>query len=195
MFLTDVRADGGEIVRSDNSEEFCGEFSVVFRQFCIKQECAKSLELNGVAKGCLGIIEKATLAVANPQHKSPYAMWHGTVKPVTPHHFLRPGYCRWNRPSKSFPRAEIDFYVVPGTNPPRDSRHMLTRANHVVETRDVTWEAPPWQEVAPLATPTSETPEVSSDEESTERESNFTSLSRSPFLGKGIPHQRRTAPT
>ena len=53
------------------------------------------------------------------------------------------GYCRWNRPSKSFPRCESSFY-------PRDSLPMLTRASKVVDTRDVTWETPPVMVVPPV---------------------------------------------
>ena len=47
-----------------------------------------------------------TSTTANPGNKSPYEMWHGAAAPVSAHPFLRPAYCRWNRPSKSSPRAE-----------------------------------------------------------------------------------------
>ena len=60
----------------------------------------------------------------------------------SPYPFLRSGYCRWDRPSKSFPRRESSFYLGPGIDHPRDSLRMLTRANKVVETRDVTWDTP-----------------------------------------------------
>lgn len=59
-----------------------------------------------------------TATVANPQNKSPHEMWYGTAEPASPHLFLRPGYCRWERPSKYFPRAESCFYVGPGIDHP-----------------------------------------------------------------------------
>ena len=68
-------------------------------------------------------------------------MWYGTATPALPHPFLRPAYCRWKHPSESHPRAESCFYLGPGIDHPSDSLRMLTRANKVVETRDVTWEA------------------------------------------------------
>ena len=48
---------------------------------------------------------------ANPGKKSPHEMWHGTAAPASPHPFLRPAHCRWNRPSKPSPRAESCFYL------------------------------------------------------------------------------------
>ena len=68
-------------------------------------------------------------------------MWYGTAAPTSPHPSLRPAYCRWKRPSKSHRRAESCFYLGPGIDHPSDSLRMLTRANKVVETRDVIWEA------------------------------------------------------
>ena len=65
-------------------------------------------------------------------------MWYGTAAPASPHPFLRPAYCRWKRPSMSHPQAESCFYLGPGIDHPSDSLRMLTRANKVVETRDVT---------------------------------------------------------
>ena len=82
-----------------------------------------------------------TATTANPGNKSPHEMWHGTAAPASPHPFLRPAYCRWNHPSRSSPRAESCFYLGPGIDHPSDSLRVVTRANKVVETRDVTWEA------------------------------------------------------
>ena len=82
-----------------------------------------------------------TATTANSGNKLPHEMWYGNAALASPHPFLRPGYCRWNRPSKSFPRCESSFYLGPGINYPHDSLRMLTRASKVVETRDVTWEA------------------------------------------------------
>ena len=42
-----------------------------------------------------------------------------------------------------FPRCESNFYLGDGIDHPRDSLRMLTRANEVVETRDVAWETAP----------------------------------------------------
>ena len=153
-----------------------------------------------------------TATTSNPGNKSPYEMWHGKAAPASPHPFLRPGYCRWNRPSKSFPRCESSFYLGPGIDHPRDSLRMLTRANKVVETRDVTWEAPPVMEVPPvqlqqLASPelagapelggTSEQGEASELGETAELGGldDFDSgpATRLPMLGRGIPHQPRVA--
>ena len=82
-----------------------------------------------------------TATTANPGNKSPHEMWHGAAAPASPHPSLHPANCRWNRPSKSSPRAESCFYLGPGIDHPSDSLRMLTRGNRVVETRDVTWEA------------------------------------------------------
>ena len=59
-----------------------------------------------------------TVTTSNPGNKSPYEMWHDKAAPASPHPFLRSGYCRWNRPSKSFPRCESSFYLGPGIEPP-----------------------------------------------------------------------------
>ena len=82
-----------------------------------------------------------TAATANPGNRSSHEMWYGTGAPASPHPFLRPAYCRWKRPSKSHPRASCWFCLGPGIDHPSDFLRMLTRANKVVETRDVTWEA------------------------------------------------------
>ena len=99
---------------------------------------SETLSAEAVQWACEALNRTAT--TSNPGNKSPYEMWHGKAAPASPHPFLRPGYCRWNRPSKSFPRCESSFYLGPGIDHPRDSLRMLTRANKVVETRDVTWE-------------------------------------------------------
>ena len=120
------------------------------------------------------------------------------------------GYCRWNRPSKSFPRCESSFYLGPGIGHPRDSLLMLTRANKVVDTRDATWETPPVMVMPPvqLRQPASPelggTPELGRTSEpggaSVLREApepggldDFVSCppTQLPQLGRGVFHQRR----
>ena len=76
-----------------------------------------------------------TATTANPGSKSPYEMWHGKPAPASPHPFFRPGYCRWNRSLKSFPRCESSFCLGPGIDHPHDSLRMLTWANKVVKTK------------------------------------------------------------
>ena len=76
---------------------------------------------------------------ANPGNKSSHETWYKTAVHASRYPFLHPAYRRRNRPSKSFPRAESWFYLGPGIDHPRDSLRMLTQANKVVETRDVTW--------------------------------------------------------
>ena len=151
-----------------------------------------------------------TATTSNPGSTSPYEMWHGKAAPASPHTFLRSGYCRWNRSSKSFPRCESSFYLGPGIDHPRDSLRMLTRANKVVETRDVKWEAPPDLppvQLQQLASPelagvpelagTSGQGEASGLGESAEPGGldDFDSgpATRLPKLGRGIPHQPRVA--
>ena len=87
----------------------------------------QSLWAEAVQWSCDALNHTAT--TANPGNKSPHEMWHGTATPASPHPFLRPAYCRWNRPSKSFPRTESCFYLWPGIDHPSDSLPMLTRAN------------------------------------------------------------------
>ena len=82
-----------------------------------------------------------TATTADPGNKSPHKMWHGAAAPASPHPFLRPAYCRRNRPLKLSPRAESCFYLGPGIDDPSDSLRMLTQGNRVLETLDVTWEA------------------------------------------------------
>ena len=56
----------------------------------------------------------------------------GMRLPHMPHltrSFAQHTYCRWERPSKSFPRAESCAYLGPGIDHPSDSLRMLTRAN------------------------------------------------------------------
>ena len=137
-------------------------------------------------------------------------MWHGKAVTSSPRPFLRPGYRRWNRPSKSLPTCESSFYLGPGIEHPRDSSRKVTRANKVVETRDVIWEAPPVTEVPPvqlqqLASPelagapklggTSEQGGASALGETAEpgRLDDFYSglAARLPMLGRGILHQPR----
>lgn len=67
---------------------------------------------------------------------------------------------------------------------------MLLRANYVVESKDVTWEAPSVQKVPPPATPEDLTHFLDSDDD----EPAVSRPQRLPFVGRGIPHQLRTIP-
>ena len=69
----------------------------------------ESLWVEAVHWSCDALDHTAT--TANLGNKSPHEMWHGTAVPASPHPFLRPAYCRWNRPSKSSPRVENCFYL------------------------------------------------------------------------------------
>ena len=84
-----------------------------------------------------------TACSSNPDSKSPNEMWFGEARPARPYPFLKPAYCRWQRPSKLLPKGESCFYVGPARDHPRDCHRVLTRAGKIQETRDVTWEAPP----------------------------------------------------
>ena len=133
---------------------------------------------------------------ANPGNKSPHEMWHGTAAPVSPHPFLRPAYCRWNRPSKSFPRAESCFYLGPGIDHPSDSLRGFTGANKVVETRDVTWEAMLDAEASPprlLGLPEQGGAEELEDAPEPGGTDGVDSAPTTPLpvLGRGVPHQVR----
>ncbi|CAB1120053.1 unnamed protein product [Ectocarpus sp. CCAP 1310/34] len=86
-----------------------------------------------------------TACSANPDSKSPYEMWYGEPRPARPYPFLKPAYCRWQRPSKLLPKGESCFYVGPSRDHPRDCHRVLTRAGTIQETRDVTWEVLPSQ--------------------------------------------------
>ena len=86
-----------------------------------------------------------TACSANPDSKLPYLMWYRELRSARPYPFLKPAYCRWQRPSKLSPKGESCFYVRPSRDHPRDSHSVLTRAGTIQETRDVTWEALPSQ--------------------------------------------------
>ena len=76
-----------------------------------------------------------------PGNKLSHGIWHGTAAPASPQPFFRPAYHRWNRPSKSPPRADSWFYFEPGIDHSNNSLRLFTRANQVVGTRDETWDA------------------------------------------------------
>ena len=140
-----------------------------------------------------------TAITANPNNKSPHEMWHGTAASTSPHPFLRPAYCRWNRPSKSSPRAESCFYLGPSIDHPSDSLRGLTWANKVVATRDVTWEA-----VLDVEAPSPQLPEIPDHrrtqgiEDTSEPEGTEGFISHPtnplPILRMGIPHHLRVVP-
>ena len=137
-----------------------------------------------------------TATTVNPGRASPHEIWYGTDAPASPHPFLRLAYCRWKRPLKSHPRAENCFYLGPGIHHPSDFLWMLTRANKVVETRDVTWEttlsteapSPPLPEMPEQggAVNLEEAPEPGGTD--VYESAPTTSL---PLLGREIPHQLR----
>ncbi|CAB1111679.1 unnamed protein product [Ectocarpus sp. CCAP 1310/34] len=86
-----------------------------------------------------------TACSPNSDSKSPYEMWHGEASHARPYPFLKPAYCRWQRPSKLLPRGEACCYVGPSRDHPRDCHRVLTRVGTIQETRNVTWEALPSQ--------------------------------------------------
>ena len=86
-----------------------------------------------------------TACAANPDSKSPYDMRCGEPRPARPYPFLKPAYCRWQRPSRLSPKGESCFYVGPSRDHPRDCHRVLTRAGTVQKTRDVAWEVLPSQ--------------------------------------------------
>ena len=81
-----------------------------------------------------------TACFANPDFKSLYEMWFGGPRPSGPYPFLKPAYCRCQRPSKLLPKGESCVYVGPSRDHPRDCHRVLTGARTMQETRDVTWE-------------------------------------------------------
>ena len=99
----------------------------------------------------------------------------------------------------SHPRAESCLYLGPGIDHPSDSLRMLTRANKVVETRDVTWEAtlstgapsPPLPEM-PEHGGTVDLEEAPEPERTDVYES--APMTPLPVLGRGISHQLRAVP-
>ena len=153
-----------------------------------------------------------TATTSNLGSKSLYEMWHVKPAPASPHPFLRPGYCRWNCPTKSFPWCESNSYLGPGINHPRYSLGMLMRANKVMETRYVTWEAPPVMEVPPVHLQQLASPELAGVPEfgRTSKQAGASGLgetaepgrlddfdsgpaTRLPTLGREIPHHSRVA--
>ena len=117
---------------------------------------------------------------ANPNHKSPHEMWYDTVAHAPLHPFRRPAYCRWKRPSKLLHRAESWVYLGPGIDHPSDSLRMLTRANKMAETRDVTWGATIHAGAPPHSLPEMQEQGGTGD---------FSSAPTTPLpvLGRGIP--------
>ena len=79
---------------------------------------SETIAAAGVRWACDALNHTAT--TSNPANKSRQELWYGTAAPISPHPFLCPGYCRWNRPSKSFPRCESCFYLEPGIGHLRD---------------------------------------------------------------------------
>ena len=123
-----------------------------------------------------------TACSANPDSKSPYEMWYGEPRPARPYPFLKPAYCRWQRPSKLLPKGESCFYVGPSRDHPRDCHRVLTRAGTIQETRDVTWEVLPSQ-LPPLqpSLPIEVAEEGGEDSDDVEDEV-------WPLVGRGVAH-------
>ena len=126
-----------------------------------------------------------TACSANPDSKSPYDMWYGEPRPARPCPFLKPAYCRWQRPSKLLPKGESCFYVGPSRDHPRDCHRVLTRAGTIQETRDVTWEALPSQ----LPPPQPPLP-IEIAEEGREESDDDVEAEVWPLAGRGIQHIR-----
>ena len=105
----------------------------------VQLQPTKSLRTEVVHWACDAL--NHTAPTANLGNKSPHEMWYGTAAPASPHPFLRSAYCRCKRPSKSHSRVESCLYLGPGIDHASDSLLVPTRANQVVETRNVTWEA------------------------------------------------------
>ena len=124
-----------------------------------------------------------TACSANPDSKSPCERWYGEARPARPYPFLKPACCRWQRPSKLLPKGESCFYVVFSRGHPRDCHRVLTRAETVQETRDVTWEVlpsqlPPLQPSLPI--------EVA--EEGGEESDDDVEVEVWPIDGRGVTH-------
>ena len=112
-------------------------------------------------------------------------MWYGEPRPARPYPFLKPAYCRWQRPSKLLPKGESCFYVGPSRDHPRDCHRVLTRAGTIQETRDVTWEALPSQ----LPPPQPPLP-IEIAEEGREESDDDVEAEVWPLAGRGIQHIR-----
>ena len=125
-----------------------------------------------------------TACSANPDSKSPYEMWHGEASHARPYPFLKPAYCRWQRPSKLLPKGEACFYVGPSRDHPRDCHRVLTRVGAIQETRSVTWEALPSQ--LPPLQPSLLLIEVA--EEGGEERDDDVEVAVWPLVGTGVHH-------
>lgn len=76
-------------------------------------------------------------------------------------------------PAKVVPPYRKKVVCRTGIGHLQTSLRILTRSNHLVETRDATWKALPTQKVPHPSTPTCETPGMDSDKESTQNEPSF----------------------
>ena len=173
----------------------------------VKLPPSEALWVEAIHWACESLNRTAT---TNLRNMSPHEMWYGKAVPASPHPFLRPGHCRW---SKSFPRCESSFYFGPDIDHFRDSLRMLTRANKVVETRDVTWETPPVMVVPSVQPQQPASPELGGtpDLGGTSEPGGATELGETSepagldyfdygptpllLLGRRIPHYRRVTPT
>ena len=80
----------------------CIQAPIIFPQ--VELPPTKSLWAEAVHWACDALNHTAT--TADPGNTSPHEMWYGTATPASPHPFPRLAYCRWKRPSKSYPLAE-----------------------------------------------------------------------------------------
>ena len=76
---------------------------------------------------------------ANPQHRSPYEMWHGKPAPTRILPFLKPGFAKVQRTNKLQPKAQECFYLGPATNHASDVYRVLVKSGSVICSRDITW--------------------------------------------------------
>ena len=74
-------------------------------------------------------------------------MWYGKTPPVVLLPFLKPGYCKVKRESKSQAKSRECFHLGPASNHPRNAVRVLTKHRTLLMTRHVTWQrmspAPP----------------------------------------------------
>ena len=120
-----------------------------------------------------------------PDTKSPHEMWYRELRPARPYPFLKPAYCRWQRPSKLSLKGESFLYVGTWREHPRDCHRVLKFSwpGDIQETRDVTWEVlpsqlPPLQPSLPIEVAEEEGEEIDDDVEAEVW----------PFVGRGVAH-------
>ena len=124
-----------------------------------------------------------TACFANPDSKSPYKMWYREPRPSSPYPFLKPAYCRWQRPSKLLPKGESCVHVGLSRYHPRDCHRVLTRAGTIQETRDVTWEV-----LLSQLPPLQSSLQIEVAEEGGESSEDDIEAEVWPIVGRGVAH-------